>query len=184
MLKANFVEQMTYAGIGASVCALCPRPFPASDAKNHKRFIKHTGKLLFFAALIRAYHLVAGSGFRNEVDKEKFMSEMGFPSLVSKQIAEMFGQYRRRGEGACFQFPKEKMDRLILHLIVVGLHTSKFKLNLSVLATELKLAIKNVTLFARELGCKITKSAGASIAVLNAPLVFPSLKRGGNKGGK
>ena len=82
-----------------------------------------------------------------------------------------------------FHLTKTQADRALLHMIVLGLHLSKFQLDLGMLATDLKLTVKRLSDVAREAGCKIVKGVmegsdkESSYATLVAPLKFPPPKR-------
>ena len=84
-------------------------------------------------------------------------------------------------------------DRLLLLIIVMGLSLNDYKLNISVLAADIKLTIKELSSLATELGCiierpknlfasNIQKTDSSSIdsctfAKLVVPLKFPENRR-------
>lgn len=73
-------------------------------------------------------------------------------------------------------------DKMLLHTIVVALSCGNFSLNLSVMASDLRVTITMLSALSKETGCSIKKEGSASFAQLKAPLKFPVRKLGA--GGK
>ena len=69
-----------------------------------------------------------------------------------------------------------------MQILVVALSaTSDYKCNLSLMAEDLKMNVQKLSATSRELGCSNEKKQSYSIAVLTAPLKFPSRKMGAAK---
>ena len=61
-----------------------------------------------------------------------------------------------------------------MQIIVVALTSGDFKCNLTLMATDLKVTVAKLVSTSRELGCSIEKLQSSSLAILQAPLQFPS----------
>lgn len=69
------------------------------------------------------------------------------------------------------------MDKLLYHILVTALTCAEYKVNLSIMALDLKTTVQKLLAVSRELGCSAEKNGSQFLTRLNAPLVFPKVKK-------
>jgi len=103
----------------------------------------------------------------------------------------------------CHSFSRSTLlrDKLLFHICALALTIDKYSLDITVLASDLKMQPKKLAAYFRELGCSYRASGakkrkrgdadgeaasmvrgGGYIVTLKVPLVFPKPKKGGKRG--
>jgi hypothetical protein len=155
-------------------------------SKSHKKAKKAHCRLLtkvvLFHFMLRFY-LKMMSSYDKVATKEDIVRDLGggggsvVPPEALEYVEANFCTTRNiRGKpGLCCG--KSKLDKLLLHAMVLALHINEFSFNLTVFAKDLKVPTGSLTVLARELGCKVSKSEGGDVADLVLPLTFPQRRK-------
>lgn len=167
-------------------------PILQEDSSEGSKSLKKAKKLhrsmmtkaILLQFMLRFY-LKLLSSFDREGIREDIIRELGggggsglVPPEVLEYVEENFCTKRNiRGKpGLCCS--KSKLDKMLLHAMVLALHINDFTLNLTALAKDLKVPTTTLTVLAREMGCKVSKQEGSTdVAQLVLPLTFPQRRK-------
>lgn len=174
-LKAMDISSLTLSSILSNAGAVL------KSKHQRKQLI---ARCVYLQFLITFYSMLAGNRDRvvTKDDFKKRVEKEGMDSKVVAHIADSFSTFRRYKGSPAFTATKALLDKLIFHIVILGLSLNSFVLDLAALTTDLKNTTSSiVSNLAREAGCRISKDGAAVRAELSAPLVFPKMKIGSTK---
>ena len=106
---------------------------------------------------------------------------LGMPAEVLQGLLDKFGAKQEGDSEAAtvWRVTKSLMDKLALHLLILALKLSQYKLSTVSLSKDLQMPPASIANLLRQVGCKVVaeKTNGGHIATLEAPLVFPGRRR-------
>jgi hypothetical protein len=127
-------------------------------------------------------------------DLERHVGAARLPEEAMTHVRTTFCTSRAVKGKPGVQCSGPKLDKLLLHAMVLALHVNRFTLNLTALARDLHTQPRDLGTKARELGCKVTKKDGSGgaadggsggnnnnkkddLAELVVPLTFPERRK-------
>jgi len=149
--------------------------------KEHKR---NVCRILFLHFTI-LYFTEIQSMPHHTVVKDNLIKAIRAPGDVTSYISQRYGHYKVFKGTPQYSHNKTDIDKLLMYLLILSLSSSKFSVNISVLANDLKLQPTKLGGLAKEVGCTVTKVVGSdrsetfTMAELKVPLSFPDGKRKG-----
>jgi len=149
--------------------------------KEHKR---NVCRILFLHFTI-LYFTEIQSMPHHTVAKDNLIKAIRAPGDVTSYISQRYGHYKVFKGTPQYSHNKTDIDKLLMYLVILSLSNSKFSVNISVLANDLKLQPTKLGGLAKEVGCTVTKIVGSdrsetfTMAELKVPLSFPDGKRRG-----
>ena len=139
-------------------------------------------RLILLSIFIRLY--IEATNFATQKRTDKSLNAEYLTDIPKGLAAIVFRRFDHIMKRANFRKQKMQMEKLLCHIIVLGLHMTKFELNVDTLANDLNLPIQHVKKLARETGCQVVNKklqgteTTSNIATLKVPLVFPSVSKG------
>jgi hypothetical protein len=156
--------------------------------KKKKKIVKYhrekTLVILLQYSMIHFYNIVRKHPGRSML-LSQLVENLSVPEPVSDYLVKKFTEVKKKKGIDNVETPKTLVDRLLAHILALGLHTSQFSFNISALSEDMTVSEAILSRVARSMGLKIVKKAVAdsrkSIACVEfntVPISFPAPSRG------